>query len=142
MSSMIGGRSGNRGDCAQACRKSYKIIGLDGREFESKYYISPKDLNSLNTLNTLVENGIFSLKIEGRMKNPEYVYQVVSSYRKAIDNTLTKIDKDNVEQIFSRGFTSGLAFGEFGKDFITIEKPSNRGREIGKVLNVGRDLLK
>ncbi|EGY76461.1 protease, partial [Peptoniphilus indolicus ATCC 29427] len=139
MSSMIGGRSGNRGDCAQACRKSYKIIGLDGREFESKYYISPKDLNSLNTLDTLVENGIFSLKIEGRMKNPEYVYQVVSSYRKAIDNTLTKIDKDNVEQIFSRGFTSGLAFGEFGKDFITIEKPSNRGREIGKVLNVGRD---
>ncbi|MDY2986787.1 MAG: U32 family peptidase [Peptoniphilus sp.] len=139
MSSMIGGRSGNRGDCAQACRKRYKIIGLDGRECESKYYLSPKDLNSLNTLDTLVENGIFSLKIEGRMKNPEYVYQVVSSYRKAIDNTLTKIDKDNVEQIFSRGFTSGLAFGEFGKDFITIEKPSNRGREIGKVLNVGRD---
>lgn len=141
MSSMIGGRSGNRGDCAQACRKRYKIIGLDGRECESKYYLSPKDLNSLNTLDTLVENGIFSLKIEGRMKNPEYVYQVVSSYRKAIDNTLTKIDKDNVEQIFSRGFTSGLAFGEFGKDFITIEKPSNRGREIGKVLKVGRDFV-
>ncbi|MBL7575572.1 putative protease [Peptoniphilus asaccharolyticus DSM 20463] len=141
MSSMIGGRSGNRGDCAQACRKSYKIIGLDGREFESKYYISPKDLNSLNTLDELIDNGIFSLKIEGRMKNPEYVYQVVSAYRKAIDNKVTQIDKDKVEQIFSRGFTSGLAFGDFGKDFITVEKPSNRGREVGIVVCVKGDSI-
>lgn len=135
MSSMIGGRSGNRGDCAQACRKSYKIIGLDGKEFESKYYISPKDLNSLKTLDNLVENGIYSLKIEGRMKNPEYVYQVVSSYRKAIDDRITEKDEKDIEQIFSRGFTKGLAFGDFGKDFITVEKPNNRGRLIGKVIN-------
>lgn len=135
MSSMIGGRSGNRGDCAQACRKSYKIIDLNGKVFDEKYYISPKDLNTLSNMNELVDNGVYSLKIEGRMKNPEYVYQVVSTYRKAIEGKLQAKDRENVEQIFSRGFTKGLSFGDFANDYITVEKPSNRGRLIGKVIS-------
>lgn len=134
MSSMIGGRSGNRGDCAQPCRKSYKIIGLDSKEIASeKYFISPKDLNTLNDIQTMIDSGIYSLKIEGRMKKPEYVYQIVSSYKKAIEDELEEKDLINTEQIFSRGFTKGLFNGDFGNKFITADRPDNRGREIGFV---------
>ena len=88
LSSMIGGRSGNRGLCAQPCRMPYQLVGADGSEYESAdgpYLLSTRDLNMLHHLPDLIASGVSSLKIEGRMKRPEYVATVVRHYRQAID---------------------------------------------------------
>lgn len=144
MSSLIGGRSGNRGTCAQPCRMAYSIIDKEGRlldNWDKKYILSPKDLNSLENMNELMDAGIDSFKIEGRMKRPEYVATVVNAYRKAIDKTsgnLTENNKKDVEQIFNRGFTKGLGLGDFGKSFISIDRPDNRGLLAGRVLNINK----
>ncbi len=140
MSSMIGGRSGNRGNCAQPCRKSYKILDKNFKDLDKKgYLISPMDLNSLNNIDKIIELGVDSLKIEGRLKRPEYVYQVVSSYRKALEQTLTNRDIENTKQIFNRGFTQGLPFGDFGNSFVSKERPDNRGVHIGEVVDKNRE---
>nr|WP_246565886.1 U32 family peptidase [Tissierella carlieri] len=139
MSSLIGGRSGNRGKCAQPCRMPSSLIDKNGdtiRDWDKKHILSPRDLNTLENLEEIIESGIISLKIEGRMKRPEYVATVVKNYRKALDEgtkNLKPEDKKDVEQIFNRGFTKGLTFGDFGRDFITIERPDNRGILLGKV---------
>ncbi len=139
MSSLIGGRSGNRGKCAQPCRMPSSLIDKNGntiRDWDKKHILSPRDLNTLENLEEIIESGIISLKIEGRMKRPEYVATVVKNYRKALDEgtkNLKPEDKKDVEQIFNRGFTKGLTFGDFGRDFITIERPDNRGILVGKV---------
>ena len=142
MSSMIGGRSGNRGRCAQPCRKAYDIVGSNGevvKNTDTKYYLSPRDLNTLDNINRLIDVGVHSLKIEGRMKRPEYVATVTSAYRSAIDKNLSSKQREDVEQIFNRGFTQGLTFGEFGKDYINTERPNNRGIVLGKVLRSGKN---
>ena len=142
MSSMIGGRSGNRGRCAQPCRKAYDIVGQNGdvvKSTDTKYYLSPRDLNTLDNIDRLIDAGVHSLKIEGRMKRPEYVATVTSAYRSAIDKNLNSKQKEDVEQIFNRGFTQGLTFGEFGKDYINTERPNNRGIALGKVLKNGKN---
>ncbi len=96
MSSMIGGKSGNRGECAQACRRSYEIVDFDGKKLANRlYYLSPKDLNTLDDVAKIIRAGAYSLKIEGRMKNPEYVYTVVSSYKKSLEGKL----KERTEKI-------------------------------------------
>jgi len=142
MSSMIGGKSGNRGECAQACRKSYEILDFNGNKMgDKKYYLSPKDLNTLDDVKKIIKAGGYSLKIEGRMKNPEYVYQVVSSYRKAIDGDLENIDRENTRQVFNRGFTKGLFNGDFGKNFASVDRPDNRGVEIGKVISSNKNTI-
>ena len=139
MSSMIGGRSGNRGTCAQPCRMPSTIVDEKGKEFpdwEKKHILSPRDLNTLEDIETIIDSGIVSLKIEGRMKRPEYVATVVKNYRKAIDEgsqSLTSQDKKDVEQIFNRGFTRGAMLGEFGRSFISSDRPDNRGILVGKV---------
>lgn len=139
MSSLIGGRSGNRGKCAQPCRMPSSLIDKNEntiRDWDKKHILSPRDLNTLENLEEIIESGIISLKIEGRMKRPEYVATVVKNYRKALDEgakNLKPEDKKDVEQIFNRGFTKGLTFGDFGRDFITIERPDNRGILVGKV---------
>ncbi len=144
MSSMIGGRSGNRGTCAQPCRMKYSIVNKNGQlleDWDKLHVLSPKDLNTLETVEELVENGIDSLKIEGRMKRPEYVATVVKSYRKAIDSSsasLSDDEKRKVEQIFNRGFTKGLTFGDFGRDFVSSERPDNRGIVLGKVIRADK----
>lgn len=136
MSSMIGGRSGNRGACAQPCRKSYEMISKEKKGLaERKYYLSPKDLNTLDTVKKIIEKGATSLKIEGRMKRPQYVYEIVTAYRKALSGTITCQDEENVGQIFNRGFTKGLYHGDFGKNFITEDRPDNRGIVVGRVLS-------
>ncbi|MDU3009890.1 MAG: DUF3656 domain-containing protein [Peptoniphilus harei] len=143
MSSMIGGKSGNRGECAQACRKSYEILDFDKNKIGKRlYYISPKDLNTLDDVAKIINSGGYSLKIEGRMKNPEYVYTVVSSYKKSLENKLSQEDKDDTEQVFNRGFTKGLFNGDFGNDFISSDRPDNRGIEIGKVLGATKNSAK
>lgn len=147
MSSMIGGRSGNRGTCAQPCRMAYSIVNSEGNllnGWDKKYVLSPMDLNSLENIEMIIGAGITSLKIEGRMKRPEYVATVVKAYRKALDhtsNSLTQKDKRNVEQIFNRGFTKGLGLGDFGKTFITKDRPDNRGLYIGKVIKVEKNSI-
>ena len=143
MSSMIGGKSGNRGECAQACRKSYEILDFDKNKIGKRlYYISPKDLNTLDDVAKIINSGGYSLKIEGRMKNPEYVYTVVSSYKKSLENKLSQEDKDDTEQVFNRGFTKGLFNGDFGNDFISSDRPDNRGVEVGKVIDARKNFGK
>ncbi|RVU54751.1 U32 family peptidase [Anaerosphaera multitolerans] len=140
MSSMIGGRSGNRGECAQPCRKEYGILNLKKDLIsEEKYILSPKDLNTLLTVDDYVKRGVYSLKIEGRMKKPQYVYQIVSSYKKALEENLNKVDLENTEQIFNRGFTKGLFNGDFGRAFISYDRPDNRGILVGEVLKKVKD---
>ncbi|MBU5427305.1 U32 family peptidase [Tissierella pigra] len=137
MSSMIGGRSGNRGKCAQPCRMPSSIVDKDGnliKDWNKKHILSTRDLNTLEEIQEIVESGIISLKIEGRMKRPEYVATVVKNYRKALDEgVLSSEDKKDVEQIFNRGFTKGLMFGDFGRNFSSMERPDNRGILVGKV---------
>lgn len=143
MSSMIGGKSGNRGECAQACRKSYEILDFDKNKIGKRlYYISPKDLNTLDDVAKIINSGGYSLKIEGRMKNPEYVYTVVSSYKNSLENKLSQEDKKDTEQVFNRGFTKGLFNGDFGNDFISSDRPDNRGVEIGKVIDARKNYAK
>lgn len=134
MSSMIGDRSGNRGKCAQPCRLPYTLI-RNNVELNRGYLLSPKDLSTVEYINKLPN--ITSLKIEGRMKSPEYVATVVSTYRKAIDkNNISDEDKNNLAQIFNRGgFTSAYHFEKQGKSMMCYEKPKNWGIYLGKVTN-------
>lgn len=142
MSSLIGGRSGNRGTCAQPCRMMYSIIDKQGKllkDWDKLHMLSPKDLNTLENTERLIEAGITSFKIEGRMKRPEYVATITSAYRKAIDQgvrSISKGDKDDVLQIFNRDFTKGLGFGDFGKTFVSSDRPDNRGTVLGQIVNV------
>lgn len=135
MSSMIGGRSGNRGACAQPCRKFYTVVDGEDRVYEEGFVISPKDLNTAKHIGELVEAGVDSLKIEGRMKRPEYVASVVTLYRHALEDKITKKDEERAAQSFNRGFTKGLPLGDFGRSFIAKDRPDNRGLVVGKVLS-------
>ena len=100
MSSMIGKRSGNRGACAQPCRLQYRLE-KDGQLLEKKipYLLSPKDMMTIEHVGLLIEAGVTSFKIEGRMKRPEYVASVVKAYRHAIDSYLAKKKVDLKEDI-------------------------------------------
>lgn len=143
MSSLIGGRSGNRGTCAQCCRQPYDLYE-DGKKINTnKYLLSTRDLNSLENIGKLIDIGIDSFKIEGRMKRPEYVYLVVSLYRKAIDNyilgktnKITEEDIDELRKIFNRQFTNGFLFHTKNCEFINNFRPNHMGIEIGKVVSV------
>ncbi len=143
MSSLIGGRSGNRGRCAQPCRMPYSIIKLDNKEilskeFDNKYILSTKDLNTIDYLDDIIKSGITSLKVEGRMKKPEYVSIIVNKYKKALESLdnnskLTQHDKKEILQIFNRGFTKGYILNDNGKDIISLDRPDNRGIYIGSI---------
>ena len=138
MSSLIGGRSGNRGACAGCCRLPYELIEENKTINKDKYILSTKDLMTLEKIDELIESGIESFKIEGRMKRPEYVYQIVSLYRKAIDTYLKtkKVEINNkdiieMKKIFNREFTKGYLFNE--KNITNPKRPNHAGIEIGKV---------
>lgn len=146
MSSLIGGRSGNRGMCAQPCRMEYRILenGTVLQDVPGLYLLSCRDLAGIDLLPELVRVGVDSLKIEGRMKRPEYVATVVSTYRKALDSLakrqglgLTDQDREEFAQIFNRGFTTGYLKRNPGTRLITYGKPSNRGLPLGTVQTVG-----
>ena len=154
MSSMIGARSGNRGQCAQPCRLPYELVDVNGNDLLSdqagKYLLSPKDLNTIEILPQLINVGVSSLKIEGRMKRPEYVAIVVETYRKAIDRCLKNIsdyevtaeEQRNLAQIFNRDFTTAYLEKIPGKNMISDKRPNNRGLLIGRVLKVDKEQLK
>lgn len=137
LSSFIGGRSGNRGQCAQPCRMEYDVIENSKilNEGNRKYVLSPKDICTLKILPDIIEAGVYSLKIEGRMKKPEYVAGVVSIYRKYIDMYLTHKGKYNVDEkdvklladLFNRnGFSESYYYQHNGKEMISLKKPSFR----------------
>ena len=141
MSSLIGGRSGNRGQCAGSCRLKYDVIDRDGNKLNKfDYPLSTKDLNTLEYVGKLIDLGIASLKIEGRMKSSEYVYTVVSLYREAIDsyykNGDVYIDKDKLirlRKIFNRKYTKGFLFNTDNNDIINGYRPNHLGVKIGMV---------
>ena len=105
MSSFKGGRSGNRGTCAQPCRQKYKISGLNTED----YYLSPKDLSLYDYLKEIAELNISCIKIEGRMRNKEYLAIVVSNYRKALNKLKSNKNRESEEinLVFNRGFSEG-----------------------------------
>lgn len=138
MSSLIGGRSGNRGSCAQPCRKKYRIVEKASKNpiknFEGAYVLSSRDLNTIDHIDEIIDSGIVSLKIEGRMKKPEYVATVVSKYRKVLDqDRISQEDKLELKEIFNREFTKGIGLKDFGSDFLSYEKPNNKGLLVGQV---------
>jgi putative protease len=150
MSSLIGGRSGNRGRCAQPCRMQYTLINRNTKEERFGYLMSPKDICTVDNIGEIIDSGTHSLKIEGRMKRPEYVAGVVASYRKAIDsfgNNNIKIDKTEENRrllkLFNReGFSKAYLFGNIGKDMMAYNNPKNNGVFIGNVESDNSVLLK
>ena len=142
MSYLIGGRSGNRGACAGSCRLPYDLYSDNKKVSDNNYILSMKDLNTLNNIDKLIDIGVDSIKIEGRMKRPEYVYLVVSLYRKAIDsyikNKTIDINENDIKElkkIFNREFTKGFLFSEKNELIVNDKKPNHQGIEIGKVID-------
>ena len=139
MSGLIGYRSGNRGRCVGSCRKAYELIDkIADTSLGKNYILSTKDLNTIDYINDLKE--IDSLKIEGRMKEPAYVANVVSRYRMALDHKITEEDKENLNKTFNRTFTKGYLFHEDAKDITNILRPNNFGYEIGRISKVLKDM--
>ena len=148
MSSMIGNRSGNRGRCAQPCRQKYELIDINTGEVintNGEYLLSPKDMNTIEEIDKVIDAGVHSLKIEGRMKRPEYVATVIGSYRETIDKYL-ETKKINVSQnmindlytIFNRKFTKGYLLGEVGDEIMNSQLPNNQGLYVGTVLDYNK----
>ena len=140
-SSMIGGRSGNRGQCAQPCRLPYKVQG----EREAKYVLSLKDICTLEYIPELIEAGIYSFKIEGRMKKPEYVALLTAMYRKYVDLYLEKgkaafkvdpKDKEKLMDLYNRGGSHGGYYHtQNGREMVSLERPNHAGVPVLSVLH-------
>lgn len=148
MSSMIGGRSGNRGRCAQPCRMEYTLKGEKSGETKG-HLLSPKDMCTIEDVEDIVETGVYSLKIEGRMKRAEYVAGVVDNYKKAVDKVLynKKYDeqagKRQLLQLFNRsGFTNAYLKKNTGKDMMSFNSPKNSGISLGVVDKSGDIVIK
>lgn len=151
-SEALGGRSANRGACAQACRLPYDLI-VDGRPFdlgERKYLLSPRDLAAYDIIPELMEAGVRSFKIEGRLKTPEYVAATTRAYRKAVDEAWNrreaKWSRDEVlelQQVFSRGLSRGFLGGIDHQALVPALSPKKRGPFLGRVTSVraGRVVL-
>ena len=149
MSSLIMNRSGNRGECAGMCRLPYKLFE-DDTEIKTKgeYLLSTKEFCTIENLKEILDAGVDSLKIEGRMKSPEYVGFLTKLYRKAIDdyyaNKEIRIEFKDIEKLkmlFNRQFTKGFLFND-NKNLMNQEQPNHLGVEIGNVLNVTKDKIK
>ena len=148
MSSMIGNRSGNRGRCAQPCRQRYELIDVYTGEVVNSngdYLLSPRDLNAIEEIDKVIDAGVHSLKVEGRMKRPEYVATVIDGYRKTIDeylatNKLNVSDEtiNDLYTIFNRKFTKGLLLGDVGKDMMNSQLPNNQGLYVGTVVDYNK----
>jgi U32 family peptidase len=152
LSSMIGGRSGNRGMCAQPCRKPYACVSgpkdLYGRpgplsktRWEEEYLMSTKDLWSYRDLESIVRAPVESLKIEGRMRSPRYVSTVVSVYRKAIDSIASGnwsprvAEEEKLALAFNRGFTRGYLKNARHREIMGRDRPDHRGIPVGTVIS-------
>lgn len=166
MSGMTGNRSGNRGRCIGSCRKLYDIVELGAadsaapsdavavgsaaktagaggaapceKKLGRSYILSTKDLNTIERVGELA--GIDSLKIEGRMKEPVYVANVVSRYRMALDGEATREDREKLNRTFNRTYTEGYLFGEDRKRIVNTERPNHSGYRVGKVAGFRRGM--
>lgn len=158
MSSLIGGRSANRGLCAQACRLPYTLHNVAKNKplpAPGEHLLSPQDLCTIDLLPDLVRVGVSSLKIEGRMKSPEYVLAVTQVYREVLDRVLAARDAaqesdsaswaaqpaaeeehQKLAEAFSRGFTTAYLEGHRGNEIMSYGRPNNRGVFIGRVASV------
>jgi putative protease len=146
MSSMIGGRSANRGLCAQPCRLPYELVADDGTVAETpgRYLLSPADLAGVTRLPDLVRSGVSALKIEGRMKSAEYVATVVRVYRATIDRVIAAPDDfqvtdgewDLLSEAFSRGFSEAYLSDIRDDRMMSYGRPNNRGVAVGRVAEV------
>lgn len=170
MSSMIGGRSANRGRCAQACRLPYTLHNRALRKnlpSPGEHLLSPKDLCTIEMLPELLEVGVSSIKIEGRMKSPDYVKNVVGVYRSVLDRALaaqndalkaemaqsdsteltsesvllTDAEKQTLSEAFSRGFTTAYLTNERDNSIMSYGRPNNRGVFVGRVASVKGDVV-
>lgn len=140
LSSMIGGRSGNRGRCAQPCRLTYSANGVS-----EKYLLSPKDMCTIEAVPDILDAGVYSLKIEGRMKSPEYVAGVSYAYRKYVDMYLEKgrdgyrVEEQDIRQLmdlYNRGgFCKGYYYAQNDKSMMTFDRPNHQGIVIGNIKN-------
>lgn len=132
MSGLIGYRSGNRGRCVGSCRKPYELLEREsGKSYGTSYLLSMKDLNTIEHIEDL--KSIDSLKIEGRMKEPAYVANVVKRYRKALDEGADQVEREALQKTFNRTYTEGYMFGEDPGSITNIQRPNNFGYEIGTV---------
>ena len=146
-SESLGGRSANRGHCAQACRLPYDLI-CDGRDVATddvKYLLSPQDLAAYELIPELIRAGVCSLKIEGRLKTPEYVANITRHYREAIDSAMAgrpvEFSRRQIEEMelsFSRGFSPGWLEGCDHKRLVPGKSSSKRGVLLGEVVSVRR----
>lgn len=161
LSRTFGGRSGNQGVCAQPCRLPYKLVARNDTkeekiplsdknpkdfrtDFEKKHHLSPKDLSLIDHLDELIKIGVNSLKVEGRLKSPEYVATVTRIYRKYIDEfckngsyNVSDADRKDLLQIFNRGnFTDAYLRGESDENLMAFEFPKNQGVYIGEVKSI------
>ena len=145
-SSMVGGRSGNRGKCAQPCRLPYELLEND-TTIDKGYLLSPRDLYGLEYLPQLVNAGVTCLKIEGRMKTPEYVATVTRIYRKYLDLAMSKNDfkidekdKKDLLQVFNRGgFSNGHLSSTENRKLIYTQKSNNMGIYLGTISNFNKN---
>lgn len=138
MSSMLGGRSGNRGECAGCCRLPY-TLEKDGKIIsKDKYLLSTKELNTSRKIEKLLNSSIYSFKIEGRMKSPLYVGFITNFYRRLIDgeNLDYESEINKLKTIFNREFTCGRIFNATDIDMMNVESPNHKGLLIGKVIDV------
>ncbi len=144
MSSMLGGRSGNRGECAGTCRMPFSLEKEGKTLVNDKYLLSTKELNTSSEIERLKNSSIYSFKIEGRMKSPLYVGFITRLYRRLIDGEKFDLEKEiaKLKTIFNREFTTGRLFNESDKDLMNIKSPNHVGLRIGKVVDVNKDKIK
>jgi putative protease len=154
-SEALGQRSANRGECAQACRLPYELVvdGLTRDLGDRRYLLSPQDLAAVEEIPRLVELGIASFKIEGRLKTPEYVAAVTQVYRRAIDRAwdarreetlapraaMSPDDRYQLEMAFSRGLYSGWMHGVNHQQLVHARFGKKRGALVGEIAATGRD---
>lgn len=136
MSSFIGGRSGNRGACAQPCRLPYELLDSKGESVLPKheaYLLSPKDLNYSEHMNELVAAGVTSFKVEGRMKKVSYVRQVIGTYREILDKaSIHENQRKALASGFNRGFSTAYLDDSVGRQMMTVVAPNHQGKPIGE----------
>lgn len=145
MSSQIGHRSGNLGECAGSCRLPYTLKHNGKILANNKYLLSTKELNTSTNFKELLESNILCFKIEGRMKSPEYVGFITRFYRNLIDNyeqTNIKEANNELKTIFNRGFTPGHLFNCTEEELMNTKSPNHIGLQIGKVIEVTKDKIK
>ena len=145
-----GGRSANRGQCAQACRLPYDLIVDDEHKplADARYLLSPGDLYTLKEVPQIVKTGVSCLKIEGRYKDADYVALTTSAYRKAVDEawaglplSVTAAEEQDLEQVYSRGLGPYFLTGTNHQKVVKGRAPRHRGVLIGRVVQVGQDAV-